>query len=180
MKARTVRQFSVPKDNPRGLVDVTELELGAGSLGTVFATLVGRSRLASFLRGHQNIGRRADVPPYSLHTYDLGGCTEAVGGNGNEANGDCWQFLGSVPGVLRRVPEGLHRAVLGQNGLKTPYNLPNPSGRPKRKMKKSCALSGRKFMGVRISPPKVPQTTGHCIFPFSAQPRDFSEFQGPS
>ena len=43
MNARSVRQFSVSKDNPPVLVlvDVTELELGAGSFGTVFATLVG-------------------------------------------------------------------------------------------------------------------------------------------
>ena len=41
MNARTVRQFSVPKDDPLVLVDMTKLELGAGSFGTGFATLVG-------------------------------------------------------------------------------------------------------------------------------------------
>ena len=69
------------------------------------------------------------------------------------------------------------RAVLVQNVLRTPYFAiahPWGSGRPKRKMLISCALSGRNFGGVRIFTPKAPLAPGNCIFPFSAQPWDFS------
>ena len=69
VNARTVRQFSVPKDNLLALacVDVTELELGAGSFGTVFAPLVGGVWIGQFFGQPPEYwtprARRADVPP---------------------------------------------------------------------------------------------------------------------
>ena len=71
------------------------------------------------------------------------------------------------------------RAALGQKGLKNQYfaiSYPLGSGRPKRKMEKSCAILGRNFWGGRIFSPKVPLAPGNCPFLFSI--RNFSECQG--
>ena len=74
-------------------------------------------------------------------------------------------------------------AVLGQNGLK-PRILRFPAhGGPvgqNMKCKNVAHFWGEMFWGVRISPQKVPLAPGNCVFPRSAQPRDFSRCQGPS
>ena len=71
------------------------------------------------------------------------------------------------------------RAALGQKGLKNQYFAichPLGSGRPKRKMEKSCAILGRNFWGGRIFSPNVPLAPGNCVFLFLA--RNFSKCQG--
>ena len=79
--------------------------------------------------------------------------------------GACLGPCGSSSTVFR--PEFIYvsKAILGQKGLKPQYFV--ISGRPKLKPKKSCGIS-KKYLGGRISPPKVPLAAGDCIFLFCA------------